>query len=269
MSPPLLRLRGVVAELDRVVVAWSGGVDSSLVAWVAHDVLGPDRVRAVTAVSASLAADERAACAQLADAWGLRWTEIHTDEMANAAYRRNDRDRCWWCKDALMDALVPIAEAERGPDQQGAGATIVLGVNTSDLGDHRPGQEAAAARGARFPLVEAGLDKDGVREVSRTLGLQTWDKPAAPCLASRLPYGTTVTLTRLSAVERAEAALRRMGFADLRVRHYESTARLEVPVDDLHRVVDERDRVVAAVAAAGFRYVTLDLQGLRSGNLNG
>jgi uncharacterized protein len=144
----------------------------------------------------------------------------------------------------------------------------VLGVNVDDLGDHRPGQRAAADAGAVFPLVEAGFTKAMVREVSRSLGLRTWDKPAAACLASRVPYGTAVTVGVLSRVERAEAALRRLGFAELRVRHYADTARLEVPVAVLADVVERREAVVEAVRRAGYRYVTLDLEGLRSGNLN-
>jgi uncharacterized protein len=149
-----------------------------------------------------------------------------------------------------------------------AGATVVLGVNADDLGDHRPGQEAAAARGAVFPLVRAGFTKAMVREASRRLGLRTWDKPAAACLASRVPYGTPVTLSILDRVGRAEAALHRLGFAEVRVRHYEGTARLEVPLDRLAAVVAAREAVVTAVRGAGYDRVTLDLDGLRSGNLN-
>jgi uncharacterized protein len=185
---------------------------------------------------------------------------VETEEMANAAYRRNDADRCYWCKDALLEALGPLAASER--------ATVVLGVNVDDLGDHRPGQRAAAEHGAAFPLVDAGFTKADVREWSRRLGLRTWDKPAAACLASRLPYGTPVSLSVLRSVEQAEAGLRGLGFAALRVRHYGELARIEVPVDDLRAVLDAREAVVAAVRAAGYRYVTLDLEGLRSGNLN-
>jgi len=159
-----------------------------------------------------------------------------------------------------MDALAPVAAAES--------ATIVLGVNVDDLGDHRPGQHAAAQRGARFPLVDAGFTKDALRAASRRLGLETWDKPAAACLASRVPYGTPVTLGVLRSVERAEAGLRALGFAALRVRHYDDVARLELPLDDLPRVLDQRSAVIEAIRAAGYRYVTLDLEGLRSGNLN-
>ena len=159
-----------------------------------------------------------------------------------------------------MDAVQPIAD-----DLE---ATVVLGVNLDDLGDHRPGQRAAAERGARFPMVDAGLDKAAVREMSRRLGLATWDKPAAACLASRIPYGTTVTVSRLTSIEGAELALKGLGFPELRVRHYEDIARIEVPVGSLHRIVERRDDVIAAVKQAGYRYVTLDLEGLRSGNLN-
>jgi pyridinium-3,5-biscarboxylic acid mononucleotide sulfurtransferase len=145
---------------------------------------------------------------------------------------------------------------------------VVLGVNLDDLGDHRPGQRAAAERGAAFPLVAAGFTKADVREWSRRLGLRTWDKPAAACLASRVPYGTTVTVSVLSRVERAEAALHRLGFRELRVRHYGDTARLEVPLERLAQVLQQREQVVEAVRRAGYEYVTLDLEGLRSGNLN-
>ena len=253
-------LRGGLRALGRVVVAFSGGADSAFLAWMARDTLGFDGALAVTAVSPSLPAAERAECADLAAEWGLRWREVETDELADAAYTRNDADRCYWCKDALLRAAGPLAKAED--------ATVVLGVNVDDLGDHRPGQRAATERGAAFPLVDAGFSKADVRAWSRRLGLRTWDKPAAACLASRLPYGTPVTLRRLATVERAEAALRALGFRELRLRHYGDTARLEVPLDRLADVVTLRDEVVAAVRAVGYVYVTLDLEGLRSGNLN-
>jgi pyridinium-3,5-biscarboxylic acid mononucleotide sulfurtransferase len=256
----LTALRTVLEDCERVVVAFSGGADSAFLAWMAHSVLGPDRCIGATAVSPSLPAFERADCAGLAAEWGLRHVEVETSEMENAAYRSNGGDRCFHCKDALMDALAPLAASER--------ATVLLGVNVDDLGDHRPGQQAAEQRGARFPLVEAGFTKADVRRASRALGLRTWDKPAAACLASRLPYGTPVSIETLASVEAAETALRHLCFSELRVRHHRDTARIEVPLDRLAAVVEQRQAVVSAVKAAGYRYVTLDLEGLRSGNLN-
>lgn len=253
-------LRRALERLERVVVAFSGGADSAFLAWMANDTLGGDRTLAVTAVSPSLAGGERDDCARLAAEWGLSWREVETHELGRAAYTRNDGDRCYWCKDELMTALAPVLAT--------GGGTVVLGVNVDDLGDHRPGQRAAAEHGAVFPLVEAGFTKADVRGWSQRLGLRTWDKPAAACLASRVPYGTPVTLGRLRAVERAEAGLRALGFADLRVRHYGDLARIEVPLDRLDDVVAARPAVVAAVQDAGYRYATVDLEGLRSGNLN-
>ena len=259
-TAPVDVLRDGLRRLGRVVVAFSGGADSALLAWVAHDTLGRDAVLCATALSPSLAGEEERDCRSLAAEWGLRWVGVPTAEMQDAAYVANGSDRCARCKTALMEALGPLAEAE--------GATVVLGVNVSDLGDHRPGQAAAADAGAVFPLVDAGFAKDDVRHWSRALGLRTWDKPAAACLASRIPYGTPVTVERLRSVAAAESGLRALGFGALRVRHYGDTARLELPLDDLPAVLAQREAVVAAVREAGYRYVTLDLEGLRSGNLN-
>jgi uncharacterized protein len=252
-------LRAGLRSLGRVVVAFSGGADSAFLAWVANDELGAGAL-AVTAVSPSLAPEEEADCRALAAEWGLQWRGVVTDELADPAYAANDGDRCYRCKATLLDHLGPVASE--------AAATVVLGVNIDDLGDHRPGQRAAAERGARFPLVDAGFTKDDVRAASRALGLRTWDKPAAACLASRVPYGTPVTFTVLREVAEAESGLRALGFRQLRVRHYGDLARIEVPIDELPTVVARRDEVIAAVQVAGYRYVTLDLEGFRSGNLN-
>lgn len=255
-------LRARLRAVAPVAVAFSGGADSAFLAWVAHDTLGPDRALAVTAVSPSLAGAERDDAAALAAEWGLRWREVTTTEMEVAAYRANDADRCHWCKAALMDALVPVVAAE--PEA----TTVALGVNVDDLSDHRPGQQAAAERGAVFPLVESGFAKADVRWWSRHLGLRTWDKPAAACLASRLPYGTPVSIEVLGRVERAERVLHGLGLPAVRVRHYGDTARIEVPLEDLDRLLAHRAAIVDGVRAAGYAYVTVDLEGLRSGNLN-
>jgi uncharacterized protein len=254
-------LDAVLHELDRVVVAFSGGADSAFLAAAAHRTLGADRAHAVTAVSPSLAGAEADDCRALAEEWGLSWTPVTTAEMERAAYRVNDLDRCYHCKAELMEVVGPIARDRS--------AVVVLGVNVDDLGDHRPGQRAALEGGARFPLVEAGFTKADVRAASHALGLRTWDKPAAACLASRVPYGTEVTVGILSRVERAEAALHALGFRQVRVRHYDRTARIELELAELPRAVELRTAVVAAVRAVGYHYVTLDLEGFRSGNLNG
>jgi pyridinium-3,5-biscarboxylic acid mononucleotide sulfurtransferase len=262
-------LEGLRASLKRIgpmVVAFSGGADSAFLAWVATDTLGPDQVRCVTAVSPSLAPEELADCRALGAEWGLAFQEVATDELADPEYSANDGSRCFHCKSALMEALAPFAVTGLAADRDTA--TVVLGVNLDDLGDHRPGQQAALDGGARFPLVEAGFTKADVREWSRQLGLRTWDKPAAACLSSRIPYGTPVTIGTLRSVAEAESALRSLGFTQLRVRHYGDTARIEVPVEDLAAVVSRRHEVSTAVHRAGYRYVTVDLDGFRSGNLN-
>ena len=261
LAAKIARLEEIILDLNHVVVAFSGGADSAFVAAMAHRLLGTEHAHAVTAVSPSLAGEEETDCRRLAEEWGLRWTPVQTAEMERAAYRANDVDRCYHCKAELMDVVGPIAELER--------ATVVLGVNVDDLADHRPGQRAALERGAVFPLVQAGFTKEDVRRASLAMGLRTWDKPAAACLASRVPYGTPVSVDILSRVDRAESALHGLGFRQVRVRHYGETARIEVEQSVLDQAIANRVAIIEAVKDAGYRYVTLDLEGFRSGNLNG
>jgi len=258
LSAKYVALQRSFLEMGHVVVAFSGGADSSLLAYVASSTQGVSTT-AVTAVSPSLAGAEFDDCSRLAESWSLEWVAVTTNEMEQAAYRRNDADRCFHCKSALMEALQPFVDN---------GATVVLGVNVDDLDDHRPGQRAAAEAGARFPFVEVGLSKAEIRELSHAVGLETWDKPAAACLASRIPFGTEVTVEILSKVERAEQVLRDLGIRSCRVRHHGEVARIEVEQSDLQSVIDSREHVEQRLLALGFRYVTVDLGGFRSGSLN-
>ena len=261
LDAKLSRLRADLSGLGRVVVACSGGVDSCLLAVVAHQELG-DCALVVTAVSPAVPADEVAQVEALAAEHGFRWRSVRTAELERPGYVANAGDRCYYCRSELFDVLAPLAAAE------GPGVAIAVGTIVDDLSDHRPGQRAAAERGVRTPLADAGFTKADVRAAAHRLGLPVWDKPAAACLASRVPYGTPVTLGVLDSVSRAESGLRALGFRQLRVRHYGDLARLEVPLADLPRVLERREEVVGALLAAGYLYATVDLEGLRSGNLN-
>jgi uncharacterized protein len=256
----LSRLREIVRGYGSALVAFSGGADSALVLKVARDELH-ERARALTAVSPTMARRERAAAVAFAGEIGVAIDVVESHEMDRPGFMKNPTDRCYHCKAELLEIARPHA------DRLGL-REVLLGTNLDDLGDHRPGLAAANERGARHPLVEAELTKAEVRELSRALGLNTWDKPQLACLSSRFPYGTEITPERLQRVDRFEEGLHALGFRQLRVRFHEPVARLEIETHELARALELRDRIVALGREHGFTYVALDLAGFRSGAMN-
>lgn len=255
------RLIKLLRSYGSVVVGYSGGVDSVFLAKLAVDVLGSANVLAATGKSDSLASWMEDTAHRVAREFGIPWLEVRTDELADPRYAANWINRCYFCKSELWDKLHALAESR--------GLRVVAdGANADDVGDYRPGARAAAERDVRSPLQEVGLTKAEIRAWSRELGLPTWDQPAAPCLASRIPYGLSVTPERLRQIERAEMALMKLGFREFRVRHHDTIARLEIHPAEISRVGAARDRIRAAIIDAGFARVTLDLQGYRRGALN-
>lgn len=253
-------LKARIGALDGVVVAFSGGIDSSLVAYVAAEVLGA-RALAVTSGSQSLKRSDLQLARELAGRWGMRHRVIVTDEVSRPAYRANPVNRCFHCKTTLYEALAAIAARE-------GFAHVLNGTNADDLGDHRPGLIAAREHGVLAPLADAGFGKADVRALARHLGLANAEKPQAACLSSRFPYGARITEARLAQVEAAEEALAALGFGQCRVRHHEDVARIELPVADLPRALELRIEIDAAMRARGYRFAALDLGGFRSGALN-
>ncbi|MBC6479794.1 MAG: ATP-dependent sacrificial sulfur transferase LarE [Hormoscilla sp. GM7CHS1pb] len=258
----LKQLKSLFAQMDKALIAYSGGVDSTLVAKIAYDVLG-DRALAVTAASPSLLPEELADARRQAAEIGIAHEIVATHEMDNPNYTSNPVNRCYFCKSELHDTLKPLALARGYP-------YVVDGVNADDLGDYRPGIQAAQERGARSPLAEIGVAKAEVREISQLLGLPWWDKPAQPCLSSRFPYGEEITIEKLQRVGRGERYLRSLGWQNIRVRSEGDTARIELPPEQITEFVSstELPKLVAAFQEFGFLYVTLDLEGYVSGKLN-
>ena len=254
------RLLAALRGMGRILVAFSGGTDSSLVLKVAHDVLG-DKAIAMTAISASLPASERLEAEQIARQIGARHILVESDETSDPAYLANTPNRCFFCKHETYGKLAAYAK-------QNGFQIIVDGTNADDTGDYRPGRKAAGEFHVRSPLLEAGFTKAEIRSHSKELGLPNWDKPAAACLSSRIPYGTSITLEALSQVERAEALLHGLGLRQLRVRHHGPVARIEAEPQDFPRLLEHRNEIVTGLQALGYTFVSLDLAGFHSGSMN-
>jgi uncharacterized protein len=252
--------RRIVRDLGSALIAFSGGVDSTLLLKLAVDQLG-ERAVAVLASSPAYPETEQAEARLVAGALGASLVEVTTGEVELEAYARNHPDRCFHCKEELFDTLEPV-QRELGL------AHLAYGATADDAGDHRPGHASAVRRGVRFPLLEAGMAKSEIRAAARELGLPNWNKPSFACLSSRIPHGTPVTAAALRQIEAAESALKALGFGQVRVRHHGDVARIEVDPDEIPRLIEQRESVASAVRQAGYKFVSADLEGYATGSLN-
>ncbi|AGA68684.1 TIGR00268 family protein [Desulfitobacterium dichloroeliminans LMG P-21439] len=261
MQEKLNRLKQIVKEMESAVVAFSGGVDSTFLLRVTHEVLGDSCLAIIGASETMPTVDYNNALQQVKE-FGANYIIIKTEEMTKEEFVKNPQNRCYHCKNELFSKLLAIAQEKKIQ-------WVLDGSNKDDLKDYRPGMQAARALGVRSPLQEAGLTKEEIRQLSKAMGLSTWDKPSSPCLSSRFPYGEEITLEKLQRVERAESLLKELGFRNLRVRHHQDMARLEIPQEDFPKLMElDPEDIVKPFKELGFTYVTLDLEGFRSGSLN-
>ena len=262
LNDKLSHLENIIKDMkDGAVVAFSGGVDSTFLLKVCYDVLGAGKVLAVTSASETIPERELNKAKNLCEKIGSKHKIIYTNELQVDGFRKNPKDRCFYCKNELFDNLWQIAKENNL-------SNVLDGSNYDDMGDYRPGMKAAKKHGVKSPLQEAKLTKDDIRELSKTLDLPTWNKPAMACLSSRFPYGEEITKDKITSVEKAEDLLESLGYKQFRVRHHDSIARIEILPSEFGKILEDKDKITKSLKELGFKFVTLDLEGFRSGSMN-